>query len=284
MTNVETSARRFARLWRSRKAAVWIGLWALAVVVLAFLAPSAATVREQTEAPDAIGDLDAAVGDAAGLLTGKPYAYAVGQLRSEGECDITPVRDGVEYSRSVTVYAEEADVPVVVEELAEGLQDRYDLTSAWSGDRARYTGEISSYVLLELLSGENTVTWTARTGCRPAGGAVAQLLPDYQPPAAAVALLAELTGAETAQWSLSSAQCGDLAGPGGATRTARAAATLPDDADADVSGAVELAPEGASIVVARSDLVAFRLGDASTAITLSNRKVSVNSTVDCGAR
>lgn len=268
---------------KRRKVAVWVAVWALAVTVMAFATPSV-TVREQTEVADALPDLHAAMGDAAGLLTGKPYAFVVGSLEPEPECSVTPVRAGEQYSRTLTVYADEADVETVAMDLAAGLQDRYGLERLQHSQAPRFSGEIDSYVLLDLVVQGNTVTWTAGTGCRPVGDAVAEVRPGYQPPAAAVDALAELTGEESADWRLSGALCGDLDGPGGATRTATAEAPLPEGAVADVSYAAEWEPDGASTLVESTELVAYRLGDTSTVIELDDRLVTVSTTVDCGAR
>lgn len=274
------SPRRFSLAEiKRRKAVLVVAAWGLLIAVLALFTPSV-TVREQTHPAQALPSLDAAVGDAAGLLAGKPYGYSLTALTSEGECDITPVRGGQEYSRTVTVYPGKKQAPAVTKELYKALKDRYRLEPVAFATTLAFAGTGDDYVDFELRLESQSVVWRAGTGCRPAGDAVGELAPAFTPPAQSVAFLRKL-GVDDPDWGVATVKCGDLAGPGGTARTVTGSGELPKGAKADVSALADQAPSDVKVVVDAKKLVSYRVDGVTHAVSLDDRTVTATATRGC---
>lgn len=267
---------------KRHKVGVLVAAWALLIAVFALFTPSV-TVREQTHPAQVLPTLDRAVGDVAGLLTGKPYGYSLTALTAEDECSITPVRSGEEYSRTVTVYTGKKHARAAVEELHDALKRRYALEPAVFAKLPLFTGTSADYVEFELRQEPAYVVWRATTGCRPAGAAVGKLAPAFSPSAQSVAALRKL-GVDDPDWGIASAACGDLAGPGGNTETVTGTGELPGDAKADVSKLVDKAPEGVTVVVGSKKLVSYRVDGVTHAVGLAGRTVTVTATTGCDGK
>lgn len=268
----------FLATLKRRKYVVLVGAWALIIAVFAFSA-SSPTVREQTTATEALGELDRATGDVAGLVSGQPYGFAVSGLIPGEPCDITPARSGEQYSRAVTVYAPSADHATLIKRLSTKLRDRYGLYEvSEKGQRARFTGEGDKFVDYTLTEHRDWVTWTAATGCRPKGDAVGDLSPDFEPPATLAKQLSVLK-VDSARWNRATTTCGDLGGPGGRATTVTAAGRLP--AGAAFSALTKLVPHKATVVVSGKNLLSYRSGDTSWSAVESHGTVTVNQTHQC---
>lgn len=267
---------------KRHKVAAGVAAWALLIAVFALFTPSV-TVREQTRPADALPRLDAAVGDAAGLLTGKPYGYSLTPLTSEGACDITPVRSGVEYSRTVTVYTGKKDARAAVDELYKGLKKRYGLEPTSFSERPAFSGTSADYVDFELRQDRELVVWRATTGCRPAADAVGELAPAFAPGAQSAALLKQL-GVDDPDWSSATATCGDLGGPGGTASTATATGELAEDTKADLEKLADDLPEDTEVTVASKKLLSYRLEGVTHAVGLDGRTVTVTATEGCDGK
>ena len=280
VNSAPTAPRRLLRWAKQRKVAVLVGAWALVVTVLAFATPSV-TVREQVTAVEALHDIDAAAGDVAGLLAGRPYSYSIGGLTLDDPCDITAVRAGEEYSRTVRIYTPEEDLMAVAEDLIDKLGDQYPLRRVGTADGAlRYLGENHGYVGFELFARDNLITWRATTGCRPVGDPIGRIDPVFRPPSEIGSVLSALE-VDDPRWNRAEASCGDLGGPGGRVETVTGTGTVPGEADIDLSGFVDRLPPEASLLLARPDLVTYRMADTSWSLTLDDRLVTVSSTIDC---
>lgn len=264
---------------KRHKVGLLVAAWALLITVFALFTPSV-TVREQTHPAQALPRLDQAVGDAAGLLAGKSYGYAMTGLTSQGSCDITPVRSGEEYSRTITVYTGKKHARDAVTDLYDGLRERYSLQPAALVELPTYTGTSADYVDFELRQEPAYVVWHATTGCRPAGAAVAKLAPAFTPGAQSVAFLRKL-GVTEPEWESVSAECGDLAGPGGTAVTVSGTGELPADAKGDVSKLADTAPDDVKVVVESKTLVSYRIDGVTHAISLDDRTVTVTATEGC---
>lgn len=279
MSSTDTP-RRFDPAWfKRRKGLVIVVAWAVAIGVLALATPSV-TVREQTHPAQALPRLNAAMGDVAGLLSGKPYGYALTALTSEGPCDITPVRSGEEYSRTVTVYTGRKAARPAVDDLYDELKDRYRLEPDPFAARPNFFGTTDDYVDFELRQETEYLVWRATTGCRPAGAAVGELAPAFSPGAQSVAFLRKL-GVADPDWGSASTECGDLAGPGGDARTVTGTGRLPKGAKADVSTLTEAVPDDVKLVIESEELLSYRDGGVTHAISLDDRVVTVTATTGC---
>lgn len=280
---MSANSKQLLSAWlKRRKLGVVVTAWGLLVAILAFSA-SSVTVREQLDIGDALPRLSQAVGDVAGLMSGQEPSFAVEPLVRDDECDITPVRSGVEYSRSLKIYAGENSAPQVAKNLRDRLADRYDLRVAPSVDGAlRYTATLPNFVDYELSAFNGVVEWVASTGCRPVGSEAGTVVSVYDPPAESTAILGDLN-VESADWSKASVSCGDLASSEGETHTVVARAKLSGDARIDLSMLEARVPSDGEILVQEADLFTYRVGDMSWAVATSDGEITVSSTSECDA-
>lgn len=262
---------------KGRKLLVVVVAWGVAVGVMAFVSPSI-TVREQTTVADSLEQLDRAIGDAAGVLSGSDYGYYLSPLSLVGECDITPVRSGERYDRTVTVHAQ--DTGAAVAELVDALTDEYRLELV-SGPESpvRYSGHIPGYVELTLTQlPDGSVQWRADTGCRRLGDDVAALSPRFETPREIADVLAELN-LEADGFRLGSAQCSGIGDRSGSARSVVATTDVPDISD--VSVLAESVPDRAKVLVSDERVLAYRIGDSVTSVVLSDEDMTIATTVDC---
>jgi hypothetical protein len=166
--------------WR-RRLRVIVVAWALLLVAAAFLGRQA-TVREQSDAAEGRASVDATVGVAASALAGSAFKVAVGPPEVTA-CDITPVRQGVEYRRTFAVDAEEPELAFrqVVEALAPELG--FDPPGAGgSGWRATSADFVTARLTVEEGGGDGPgLTGSVSTGCRAAGADVGAFMPGERP-------------------------------------------------------------------------------------------------------
>ncbi|MBO3735648.1 hypothetical protein [Glycomyces niveus] len=182
--------------WR-RRLRVAVVVWAVLLVALAF-AGSRATVREQVDAAEARGLLDAVIGEAAAGFTGAAV-LAVGPLTWEA-CDVTPVRAGLSLERTLQVSGATVDD-------VEALADRFAMRVLTSeADGASWSGETADFIDVRITAPAadppggrwaEPVAVQAISGCRPLEAPVGSFTPD--PPAEA-----------TETWTYGSIDC-----PGG---------------------------------------------------------------------
>ncbi|WP_026928556.1 hypothetical protein [Glycomyces tenuis] len=159
--------------WRTRLRFA-VAAWAALLVAAVFIA-SGASVREQVDAAEARGDLDALIGEAAAALTGSS-ALAVGPLEVS-ECTVTAVRPGLSLSR--TLQISQASVWNL-----ETLVERFELrgepeSPVWNATTADYIGLRLTEPETGPVGGkyEEPLEFRAMTGCRPVDEAVGSLAP-----------------------------------------------------------------------------------------------------------
>lgn len=165
--------------WR-RRLVVLVAVWAVALVASAFLGHRA-TVREQADAAEGRRDADAAVGVAASALAGGAFEFAVGPGLGQ-ECEITPVRDGVEYLRTFEVYTDEPEL--AFRQAAADLADHLGVEGPTSAEHWRRTASGSFLTVglhVETESPGPSLVGSVSTGCRPAGADFGVLAPAERP-------------------------------------------------------------------------------------------------------
>ncbi|MEQ4300868.1 hypothetical protein ABNF97_05655 [Plantactinospora sp. B6F1] len=130
------------------------------------------TVREQRTIEQAgpvlhraLGELVAAAGpDVAVEITGRPV---------RDECELTVVRDGASLDASVVVHAPDADVPALLDRIADRLPAAYRARVRHSADGSVHAlrADAGEFVAIEGgRVGPGTVELTVGTGCRPVSG------------------------------------------------------------------------------------------------------------------
>ncbi len=166
-------------VWR-RRLVVIVAVWAVALVAAAFLG-NRATVREQADAAEGRAGADAAVGVAASALAGSAFEFAVGPGVAQ-ECEITPVRDGVEYLRTFEVYTDEPEL--AFRQAAADLADHLGVEGPVSAEHWRRTASGSFLTVglhIETESEGPSLIGRVSTGCRPAGADFGVLSPAERP-------------------------------------------------------------------------------------------------------
>ena len=155
---------------RARWLWVTIVVWAVALVVAAFVASGHPTVRQQQSpaaARPAVQRAMAAVLAAAGPDT----VTAVGRYRQIGRCSLTADRGGVEYAQAADVYGPAARLSG----LASRLPERYDAKPALSltGGPRMTVAHPTPFLKLTVRGAEHDpghLVATVATGCRPTTG------------------------------------------------------------------------------------------------------------------
>lgn len=166
--------------WRTRVRIIVVA-WVLVLVVAAFVG-TAATVREQAGAEEGREKADELVGVVASALAGDAFEFAVGPPMAL-DCDITPVREGVDYQRTFKIYTDEPDLAFAqaAARLAahEGTDGPLVGTEHWG-----FSTDDFLSVQLDLstnLPDGPQVYGSVSTGCRPGGAEVGAVMPAERP-------------------------------------------------------------------------------------------------------
>ncbi len=256
----ETPQRRRRR----RVVAAVAVAWALVLVVTGvwYSFHGSPTVRDQTTVAQAEPRVDDATGKVL-AAAGADAVPAVSGYDKTGDCDLTPVRLGARYQRSVRLYTPVGEEAALLDRVAKGLPAAYHATV-----RGRsLVADAGYYVALTGgVEQPGVVRVVASTGCRaighePAADASAPPAPGDR--AAIDPVLAAL-GAGTVQWRTHVLPCG--------VRTVEAVVS---------SGAGPLRgtlhPAGIA-VVSRDDVYAYRDGAAAVAAQRGAGTVTVTAT------
>ncbi|MEV0648129.1 hypothetical protein AB0I28_22970 [Phytomonospora sp. NPDC050363] len=218
-----------------------IALWAVSLAGLAFFWPDGGpTVREQVGAgvsrPVAAAAVAAAVAEAS---TYEDAAFTVGGFVKGADCSLTPIRSGVAYSQTVTVYTRPENAYSLLGRLYTALKAPYDLVGNGEG---AYLGSAGPFVVARLEQGDDgAVTWTLDTGCRPDEDPVAQVEAVGTPGPTAAAVATSL-GMTAPRWTQAEGGCG-TGGSSGAASTV-SASSMP--ASGEAKGA-EQNPAGVTV-------------------------------------
>ncbi len=238
------------------------------------------TVPEQRDIADALPILQQATGALlAAATSGADRAAVLGDLRVSDECNLTPVRGGVEATRDVTLHVRADRALPVLQEIAAALPADYRAEAGASsgGRRVGLQADAGGFVAIDAAAdaGSQVVQVTVSTGCRPpsdrldtgaAGGPVTDL------PASLRTALTALDGGGPAR--LAEVACPD----GGAARTYTVDGV---PAPRDLGRSLQDVVAGATVVRAEPAGWAWRAGPDSVVVVRNGETVRVSATTSC---
>jgi hypothetical protein len=238
------------------------------------------TVPEQRDIATALPVLQRATGAMLAAAQGPGRAVALGELHLARGCRITPVRHGIEGTRSVTVYVQADQARAMLDAIAAGLPAAYKPRVAQSGNGSRLglQADAGGYVAIDAdtLADAQTFTLEASTGCRPIAATdrdSADPAPVAPPPAFPGALRA--VGATIpSKLDTLTVVC-----PGGGRASTYAADNL--KAPADLGGALQTVVTGTTVVRADPHGWAYRTGEDSVVVTEDGGRLRVSATTAC---
>ncbi|GAA3338832.1 hypothetical protein GCM10020358_20310 [Amorphoplanes nipponensis] len=271
------------RRWRPWLTAV-VAAWALALAGFAAwsVRHDPPTVPEQRTIAQALPVLARATGSLLAAADAGTRTVTLGELRFDRDCALTPVREGVEASREVSVRVRAGQAPVTLEEIARALPAGYAATARHNAAGTRYglRADAGEFVGIEATADSDARVLSLRvsTGCRPLADGV-----DLAPtPRAATELPAALTAAlRTLNGSPAGATSTEIACPGGA-RTARTVTSAEFPAPADLGPVLRGTVPGAVVVQADPHDWAYRTGDTSVVVVEGEGTARVSATTGCG--
>ncbi|MEE6311289.1 hypothetical protein V1634_31115 [Plantactinospora veratri] len=230
------------------------------------------TVPEQRSIEQAEPVLDRALGELV-AAAGPDVAVEIAAGRTPDDCELTVVRDGAALEATVLVHAPDADVPALLDRIADRLPAAYRAGVRHSADGSRHTlrADAGEFVAVEGgQAGPGLVELTVRTGCRPVSGdpddrAVPPLPPADPDP---LQVLGALGATEPTPVALAAAHC-----PGqGTAWTAHAAGR---GTPAGPPSAALPRPPGAVVVADTTELYAYRSGPVSVVVESGEGRIRV---------
>jgi len=253
-------------------------LWALVLVVsgTVYALRGKPTVREQTTIGDAQPTVDRAV-DNTVRAAGPGPLVVLGPFVKSSDCDITPVRGGVEYIRTLDLYGAPGSESTTLRTIAEHLPPSYAARSG-PGTVLDLTADAGNYVgLIGDSPRAGEVEIKTETGCREpgrvaAGPAAPSLAAPEMAPVRAV-----LAALRTTATSTAAAQIACVGAPG-VLRTVSASVpagrvTAPLD--------TTLAGLTAHAATSGPNVFAYRSGNQDVVVTKDPTGVTVAVTTRC---
>jgi hypothetical protein len=255
-------------------------VWALILGVVAIWSAGhdPPTVPEQRTIAEALPVLQQAVGAMLVAADGPGRVVVLGDTKLSGGCRITPVRDGVEATRDVTVYVQAGHARQALDAVAKGLPMGYHphVAGAGKGSRVGLHADAGSYVAIDAdtLANAQVITLEASTGCRPASRSVLDLANPQagNPPIAFTAALRALGVA--GETTVTAIRCPD----GG---TAAAYTVERRSSPTDLGRSLEPALGGATVVRADPDGWAYRTGTDSVVVVRDDTTLHISATTSC---
>ncbi|WP_433792380.1 hypothetical protein [Actinoplanes sp. CA-252034] len=299
---------------RRRWLPVVVGVWGAVLIGAVFwsVRNDPPTVPEQRDVGQALAVLRVASGAVVAAAGDERWVLSLGALQVTS-CAITPVWDGQEASREVTVYVPEGDARTALDTVANGLPPDYraGVVTGRGGTRLTFFADAGEHVGVEAEanSGDQVLKLRVFTGCRPPVGG----LDRADPPAGAAPVVLDST--------VAAITAGSPATPPGAVKPTSPAATptapavaspqVPGSGSAG-DGAVETRavvcpgggtvstfvrdagpvtaesgpkglPEGTVPVWADAGGWAYRIGSESLVITADRDRFQVSVTTSCRA-
>jgi hypothetical protein len=302
---------------RRRWLPVVVGVWGVVLLAAVFwsVRNDPPTVPEQRTAGQAVAVLRAASGAVVEAAQDERWVLSLGALRVE-ECSITPVWDGQEASREVTLYVPDGDARAAFDTVADRLPAGYraGVIGARGGTRLSFFADAGENVGVEseANSADQVLSLRVFTGCRPASADLDRGDPaaGTAPPTLA-AVVAEITatGAESPSATLGPNGSPSTApGPSGSTVPGPGGSTSPgpggssvetmavacpgggtastfvrDAGSAGVDDGPRGVPEGTVPVWADAGGWAYRMGSESVVVTVEQQRYRVRVTTACRA-
>ncbi|GAA3738324.1 hypothetical protein GCM10022225_21600 [Plantactinospora mayteni] len=237
------------------------------------------TVKEQRSIEQAEPVLERALGELV-VAAGPDVAVEIAERRVADDCELTVVRDGASLDAAVVVHAPDADVPALLDRIAERLPAAYRARVRHSADGSSHAlrADAGEFVAIEGGQvGPGVVELTVDTGCRPVSGdpddrAVPPLPPAEPEP---LRVLGALGATEPTPVELVSVGC-----PGqGTTWTAHATGR---GVPAGPPSTLLPRPAGAVVVADTTELYAYRSGPVSVVVESGDGRIRVAVSSGCG--
>lgn len=253
-------------------------IWGVALLVagVIYARDGKPTVRGQTTIVGAVPVVDRAV-FAVATAAGPGPAVALGGFTKISDCDITPVRSGVDYQRTITFYTAPGSESALLHTIATGLPRSYAAASG-PGAILELHADAGDYVgVIGAGPTPGVVEIRADTGCREAGGPIRGVpapavgSPELAPTQAVLAVL----GVHATSTSQAGISC-----PGGTSTMRTVSAHV---ASGQVPGPLgtALASLAATPVASTPNLFAYRSGATDIVATQDSTGLTVSATTRC---
>lgn len=272
------AARRPRRWWLIGVVVVWaLVLAGLAVWSVRNDPP---TVPEQRDIAQALPILQRATGAVLVAADAADRVVTLGELTFDRDCALTPVWEGVEASREVTVRVQAGRLAGALEAIARALPADYAAAVRHNDARTRYglRADAGELVGVDTTADADATVFTllVSTGCRPLADGVdldpAPVAATEVPPAFTAALRALGASPEGATSS-------EVACPGGGT--ARTVTREELAAPADLGQALRSVVSGTAVVQSEPHAWAYRAGNVSVVVSDSEGSARVSATTGC---
>ncbi|MET8151155.1 hypothetical protein ACIBSW_05360 [Actinoplanes sp. NPDC049668] len=238
------------------------------------------TVAEQRDIAEALPVLERATGDVFAAADAPGRVVTLGPLEFDRTCALTPVWDGVEAGRDVTVRVRAGEAPAALEAIARAMPADYDAAVRRNTARTRYAlrADAGEFVGVDAAADSDATILTLRvsTGCRPTAKGV-DLEPS--PPAAVETPPAFGAALKAIGVSGAGATAAEVACPGGGT--ARTVTADGPAAPADLGRALRSVIGGADVVQAEPHALAYRDGAVSVVVVDGDGTARVTATTGC---
>jgi hypothetical protein len=268
---------------RRRWLPVVVGVWGVVLVGAVFwsVRNDPPTVPEQRDVGQAVAVLQVAAGAVVAAAQDERWALSLGELQVEG-CAITPVWDGQEASREVTVYVPEGDARAALDAVADRLPADYraGVVAARGGTRLTFFADVGEQVGVEAEahSDDQVLRLRVFTGCRPAVDDLDRSDPAAgDAPAVLDTVVAEITVSGAGGPSAGEAVARAVACSGGGT----ASTFVRDAGPATPESGPRGVPEGTVPVWAEEGGWAYRIGSESVVVTADRDRFRVSLTTAC---
>ncbi|WP_422772033.1 hypothetical protein ACN28C_02710 [Plantactinospora sp. WMMC1484] len=263
------------RRWLLGALAGWAAL--LLVLTLVSVRRDDPTVREQRSIEQAGPVVDRALGE---LVAAAGPDVAVELVpRVPDECELTVLREGAMLDATLLVRAPEADLPALLDRIAQRLPAAYRAGVRHSADGSAQVlrADAGEFVAIEGgQAGPGVLTLTVSTGCRPVSGGSDRRAVPSMPPVEPdpLRVLGALGATEPTPVELVAAGC-----PGrGRAWTAYA---IGRGSPAGPPGALLPRPAGAVVIADTTELYAYRSGPVSVVVESGDGRVRVATTTSC---
>jgi hypothetical protein len=254
-------------MWLKVLSVVW--LLALLVGAIYYSKHGTATVREQTTVSAARPVVDRAVADVV-TAAGSGPIVTISDFAKTENCSITPVRSGVAYARSVTLYTKPGTEATVLKTIAARLPERYHASvgtkpASLYADAGEFVGVIGT------VKSPGQIQVRAVTGCRSIGDPLPTAA-SAASPAPEIATVLSTLGVQAGSVTRTAVSCPD----GGVIATDTA--TVPTT---QVPGPLKDAKLSAAPLTATDDLYVYRSSATDVVVRQSASGLSVAATTRC---
>lgn len=278
-----------------RRPLLWaIGAWivVLCAAVVWSVRNDPPTVAEQRSIAEALPLLERATGQVLAAADAPDRAVELGALTFDRDCDLTPVRAGVEATRDVIVYVRENGMRSALESIARSLPATWGAAAERNAAGTRFTlrADAGDFIGIDTTARpeDPSVTLRVSTGCRPLSTGVdyhpapvaAGEVPEAYRSAVEALIVAAGTLIPTPSVGIQTATRVEVACPNGQMAQTVAADGLASPADP--SAALRVVTRDNPVIRADRTRWAYREGELSVVVTVTEGKARVSSTTACG--